>query len=69
MIKRSLKELRGGMMNRSAVGHDTVGGLLMGIYPALIMGDVLRTILLATIGAVVSFCVSLLLWSLTKRKK
>ncbi|WP_156169755.1 hypothetical protein [Sphingobacterium sp. IITKGP-BTPF85] len=57
------------MMNRSAVGHGTVGGLLMGIYPALIMGDVLRTILLATIGAIVSFCVSLVLGSLIKRKK
>ncbi|MDH5827331.1 hypothetical protein [Sphingobacterium faecium] len=57
------------MMNRSAIGHGTVGGLLLGAYPALIMGDILKTILLAAIGATVSFCVSLLLGSLTKRKK
>lgn len=57
------------MMNRSAVGHGTFGGLLMGIYPALIMGDIMKTILLATIGAVVSFFVSLVLGSLIKRKK
>ncbi|WP_200878612.1 hypothetical protein [Sphingobacterium sp. ML3W] len=56
-------------MNRAAVGHGTFGGVLMGIYPALIMGDILKTILLASIGAIVSFCVSLLLGSLTKRKK
>lgn len=57
------------MMNRSAIGYGTFGGLLMGIYPALIMGDILKTILMAFIGAVVSFCVSLVLGSLTKRKK
>lgn len=57
------------MMNRSAIGHGTFGGLLLGAYPALIVGDILKTILLAAIGAAVSFCVSLLLGSLTKRKK
>lgn len=56
-------------MNKTAVSHGTFGGLLMGIYPALIMGDILKTIVLATIGAIVSFCVSLVLGSLTKRKK
>lgn len=57
------------MMNKSAVGHGTFGGLLLGAYPALIMGDILKTIVLATIGAIVSFCVSLVLGALTKRKK
>lgn len=57
------------MMNRSAIGYGTFGGLLMSIYPTLIMGDILKTILMASIGAVVSFCVSLVLGSLTKRKK
>jgi len=56
-------------MNRSAVDHGTFGGLLLGAYPALIMDDIFKTILLAAIGATVSFCVSLLLGSLTKRKK
>ncbi|MGJ1323683.1 hypothetical protein ACR780_13430 [Sphingobacterium faecium] len=57
------------MMNRSAIGYGTFGGLLMSIYLTLIMGDILKTILMASIGAVVSFCVSLVLGSLTKRKK
>lgn len=56
-------------MNRAAIGHGTFGGIILGVYPALIIGDILKTILLAAIGATVSFCVSLLLGSLTKRKK
>ncbi|QNL48958.1 hypothetical protein H8S90_19710 [Olivibacter sp. SDN3] len=55
-------------MNKSAVGMGTCGGLLMGIFPTLIIGDIIRTVLLAIVGAVVSFFVSLLLANLVKRK-
>lgn len=55
-------------MNKSAVGMGTCGGLLMGIFPTLIIGDIIRTVLLAIVGAVVSFFVSLLLANLMKRK-
>ncbi|WP_166670739.1 hypothetical protein [Olivibacter sp. XZL3] len=55
-------------MNKSAIGMGTCGGLLMGIFPTLIIGDIIRTVLLAVVGAVVSFFVSLLLANLMKRK-
>jgi len=55
-------------MNKSAVGMGTCGGVLMGIFPTLIIGDIIRTVLLAIVGAVVSFFVSLLLANLMKRK-
>lgn len=56
-------------MNRSAVGMGTCGGLLMGIFPSLLIGDIFRTAILAIVGAAVSFFVSLLLAHLVKRKK
>lgn len=55
-------------MNKSAVGMGTCGGLLMGIFPTLFIGDIIRTVLLAIVGAVVSFFLSLLLANLVKRK-
>jgi len=56
-------------MNRSAVGMGTCGGLLMGIFPSLLIGDIFRTVILAIVGATVSFFVSLLLAHLVKRKR
>lgn len=55
-------------MNRSAVSFGTCGGFLFGIYPSLLVGDVFRTIVLAAIGAIVSFFVSLVLAVLLKKK-
>ena len=55
-------------MNRS-VGHGTFGGILLGVFPSLLLGDVLKTILLAIVGAVVSFCVSLVLARFSKGNK
>lgn len=56
-------------MNRSAIGFGTFGGVMASVFPALILGDVLRTILLATIGAAVSFFVSLVLGIFFKRRR
>jgi len=56
-------------MNKSAVGVGTCGGVLLGIYPALMIGDIVRTVILAIVGAIVSFFVSLLLARLVKKKK
>lgn len=56
-------------MNKNAIGAGTCGGLLLGIYPTLMIGDIVRTAVLAIVGAIVSFFVSLLLARLVKRKK
>jgi len=56
-------------MNRSAVGFGTCGGVLLGIFPSLLIGDILKTILLASIGAIVSFFVSLMLAYIIKKRK
>lgn len=57
------------VMNKSAVGIGTCGGVLLGIYPTLVIGDIVRTVILAIVGAIVSFFVSLLLAKLVKKKK
>lgn len=56
-------------MNRSAVGFGTFGGVVMGMFPHMFIGDFLKTILLASVGAVVSFFVSLVLGRIIKKKK
>lgn len=57
------------MSNHS--GHNgtvfgTIGGTLLSILANINLEDVTRTVLLATIGAVVSFGVSLLLKKITR---
>jgi len=57
------------MSNHS--GHNgtvigTIGGTLLSIFANINLEDVTRTVLLATIGAVVSFGVSLLLKKITR---
>lgn len=56
-------------MNKSPIYCGTLGGMIMGVFPSLAVGDVLITILLASVGAIVSFFVSLVLGNLFKRKK
>jgi hypothetical protein len=47
----------------------TVGGTFLSIVPNLSSDDIARTAVLATVGAVVSFMISLLLKSLFKKHK
>jgi hypothetical protein len=47
----------------------TAGGTLLSIFANINSGDVLKTAILAAIGAVVSFSVTLLLKLLIKRLK
>jgi hypothetical protein len=47
----------------------TVGGTLFSIAATLQSADILKTILLATVGATVSFLVSLLLKRFTRKRK
>lgn len=45
----------------------TFGGLLLTLYSNVIVADLLRTVLISAVGAVVSFVVSLLLKRLFRR--
>jgi hypothetical protein len=47
----------------------TAGGTFLSIVPNLSSNDIAKTVILATIGAVVSFTISLLLKSLNKKHK
>ena len=47
----------------------TFGGMILSVFSNLFIEDLLRTIILAVVGTVVSFGVSLTLKILIKRKK
>jgi len=60
-------------MHHSSSGNNllagTAGGTLLSVITNIHIGDIGKTALLAAIGAIVSFCVSLLLKVLLKRFK
>ncbi len=47
----------------------TAGGTFLSIVPNILSEDVVKTVILATIGAIVSFAISLLLKWLTKKHR
>ena len=47
----------------------TAGGTFLSIVPNIHSEDIARTVILATVGAVVSFTISLLLKSINKKHK
>jgi len=53
--------------NSTVIG--TAGGTFLSVLPNLHSEDVLKTIILATLGAIVSFTISLLLKLLIKKHK
>jgi hypothetical protein len=53
--------------NHTLIG--TTGGTFLSIVPNIQSEDIAKTVILATIGAVVSFTISLLLKSLNKKHK
>ncbi len=57
------------MENNIGTKAGTVGGTLLTIFYNIRSTDILKTIVLATIGAVVSFIVSLILKKLFKQSK
>ena len=57
------------MDNSLTLKAGTFGGFALSIIPNLTSADVFKTIVLAFIGAVVSFGVTLLLKQLTSKKK
>ena len=57
------------MNNSLTLRAGTFGGFALSVIPNLTSADVFKTIVLAFIGAVVSFGVTLLLKQLTSKKK
>ena len=57
------------MKANQQLGIGTTGGTLVGIIGQLGMHDVVKTAVLAAIGAVVSFAVTLLLQRFTQRRR
>lgn len=57
------------MENNIYLKTGTAGGIFLSILPQLTSADLIKTILLATIGAIVSFGVTWLLKHFTKYKK
>lgn len=53
--------------NHTLIG--TAGGTFLSIAPNIQSEDIVKTVILATIGAVVSFTISLVLKSLNKKHK
>ena len=57
------------MTNNNPTLVGTAGGTFLSIAPNLESEDIVKTIILAAVGAVVSFTISLLLKSLNKKHK
>ncbi|MGC4041941.1 MAG: hypothetical protein QM710_14450 [Flavobacterium sp.] len=53
--------------NETAIG--TAGGTLLSIVPNIQSADVVKTIVLAAVGAIVSFTISLILKCLIRKHK
>ena len=68
-MRQSPKLTLEGMDNSLTLKAGTFGGFALSVIPNLTSADVLKTIVLAFIGAVVSFGVTLLLKQLTSKKK
>ena len=70
-MKVSPKEanLMASLDNTLSLKVGTAGGTLLSIVPNITSVDIFRTIILAFIGAIVSFFVTLLLKWLTKSKE
>ncbi|WP_445737635.1 hypothetical protein [Mariniflexile sp.] len=47
----------------------TAGGTFLSVLPNIHSEDIVKTAILATVGAIVSFTISLILKSLTKKHK
>lgn len=52
----------------SSTKINTAGGIFLSLVPSLNSADILKTVILAAIGATVSFVVSVLLKFLSKKR-
>jgi hypothetical protein len=62
-----LRKTKTEMDNKILMG--TVGGTFLSVVPNLSSDDIVKTVVLASVGAIVSFTISLLLKSLNKKHK
>lgn len=56
------------MESNTVLRTGTISGTLLSILPSIFYEDILKTALLAVIGATVSFCMTLLLKWVMRRK-
>ena len=68
-MRQNLKLTLEEMDNSLTLKAGTFGGFALSVIPNITSADVFKTIVLAFIGAVVSFGVTLLLKQLTSKKK
>ena len=57
------------LLNGTGTKTGTIGGTLLSILPTISSGEVLRTAILATVGAIVSFIVSVALKAIVQHFK
>ncbi|MBC5842642.1 hypothetical protein H8R23_14605 [Flavobacterium sp. F-380] len=57
------------MESNNTLHIGTASGTLLSVVPNIVSEDIVKTIILATIGAIISFTVSILLKRFTKSKK
>ena len=57
------------MESNNTLQIGTASGTLLSVMPNIVSEDILKTIILAAVGALISFIISLLLKGLTKFKK
>ena len=57
------------MTNSNSTVLGTAGGTFLSVLPNLHSEDILKTIILATVGAIVSFTISLILKIFIKKHK
>jgi mannitol-specific phosphotransferase system IIBC component len=57
------------LMSDTGTRAGTIGGTLLSMVPVITSGEIIRTIILATVGALVSYLVSVLLKMLVQRIK
>jgi hypothetical protein len=62
-------QIRHEMETNISLRIGTASGTLLSVVPNILSEDILKTTILAVVGAIVSFAVSLLLKGLTKSKK
>ena len=67
MVSRKKKNYL--MENNSSLWAGTAAGTFLSILPNLSSADIIKTIILAAVGAIVSFVVSIVIKLLKKTKK
>lgn len=57
------------LLSDTGTRAGTIGGTMLSVFPSISSGDLIRTVVLATIGAVVSYLVSVMMKRVFERIK